>query len=630
MNLDRFNEDQLIQVMRLLPDRNLAEGLLKASRGIEHPQARVEWLRGILQSLEEGDTSKIIQSTDLIHYPVSVSEFVEHEYFLDSKSILWPKVLLELEEMNNGEYQEAVLTGAIGTAKSTLAIYSVAYQLYLLSCYRSPHSLYSLDPASEILFIIQSINEKLAKDVDYSRLKALIQQSKYFKEKFPFDQSILSEMRFPNRIILRPVSGLDTAAIGQNVIGGIIDELNFMALVENSKASMDGGTYDQAVSVYNSIARRRKSRFMTRGKLPGLLCLVSSKRYPGQFTDTKIEEHHREIQLYGKSTIFVYDKKTWDIKDPGTFSGKWFKIFVGDGGRKPRILEEGERVPDSDMELVMDIPEEYRTEFEKDMMNALRDIAGVATLATHPFILERDKIPHAMRRTGNIFGRDRVDFVETRVEIYKSQFYKPTLPRFVHVDLALSKDSAGFAMGTVIGFKSVSVGEAIELLPDIWIDGTLEIKAPRNGEIQFFKIREVISTLRKMGMAIRWVTFDQYQSADSIQLLKQAGFIVGRQSMDSTTHPYDFTKNALYEGRLSVPYHEKLKVELASLEKDVKRNKIDHPPRGSKDVSDALAGVVYGLTTRREIWAMYGVNLMQIPDSLKMALVKGPKSPETA
>jgi hypothetical protein len=46
----------------------------------------------------------------------------------------------------------------------------------------------------------------------------------------------------------------------------------------------------------------------------------------------------------------------------------------------------------------------YRTDFEKDMMNALRDIAGVATLATHPFIMERDRIPEAMRNDRNIFG----------------------------------------------------------------------------------------------------------------------------------------------------------------------------------------------------------------------------------
>ena len=56
-------------------------------------------------------------------------------------------------------------------------------------------------------------------------------------------------------------------------MGGLIDELNYMSVVEKSKVAVDKGTYDQAILLYNSIARRRKSRFMENGKLPGILCL---------------------------------------------------------------------------------------------------------------------------------------------------------------------------------------------------------------------------------------------------------------------------------------------------------------------------------------------------------------------
>ncbi len=506
------------------------------------------------------------------------------------------------------------------TGKSTMALYSTAYQLYLLSCYKNPHALFGLDPSSEIVFVFQSINAMLAKSVDFDRFRTMISKSPYFKEKFPFDKDLMSELKFPNRIIVKPVSGAETAAIGQNVIGGVIDEMNFMAVVEHSKAAADGGTYDQALALYNSIARRRKSRFMSQGKLPGLLCLVSSKRYPGQFTDKKIEEARKEEELYGKSTIYVYDKRTWDVKPPGSFSGKWFELFIGDSGRKPRILQPGERVPPEDEHLVMTIPEEYRMEFEQDIMNALRDIAGVSTLATHPFIVDRDSIKKAMRDTHIIFSRQSVDFVETRVSIDPSQFLRPDLPRFVHIDLAVTGDSAGLCIGTAMSFKQVQTAHGIELLPDIWIDGVLEVRPPKGGEILFYKIREVIYALKSLGLNIRWVTFDQFQSVDSMQLLRQAGYIVGRQSVDTTTAPYDFVKNALYEGRLSIPRHEKLEYELASLEKDVKRNKIDHPAHSSKDVSDALAGVVYGLTTRREVWAIHNVPLVKIPGSLVDAI----------
>jgi hypothetical protein len=37
-------------------------------------------------------------------------------------------------------------------------------------------------------------------------------------------------------------------------------------------------------------------------------------------------------------------------------------------------------------------------------------------------------------------------------------------------------------------------------------------------------------------------------------------------------------------------------------------------------VSDALAGVVFGLTMRREIWAHYGVQAVQLPSQIREVL----------
>ena len=78
-------------------------------------------------------------------------------------------------------YSEAVLTGGIGTGKTTIALYSTAYQLYVLSCFRDPHVLFELDPASEIVFVFQNKTESLAKAVDYERFKAMVESSPYFR-----------------------------------------------------------------------------------------------------------------------------------------------------------------------------------------------------------------------------------------------------------------------------------------------------------------------------------------------------------------------------------------------------------------------------------------------------------------
>lgn len=563
-----------------------------------------------------------VEFGDYSHPPVDIVTFVESSEFLNAKGTLYPIVLECLRELNSGKYIEAVLTGAIGTGKTTIALYTTAYQLYLLSCLKDPHKKYGLDPSSEIIFIFQSVNAALAKMVDYQRFRALIERSSYFKENFPFRVDLESKMVFPNRIEVIPVSGVETAALGQNVMGGIIDELNFMEVTEGSSKSVDNETYDQAIALYNSIARRRKSRFMKQGRLPGVLCLVSSKRYPGQFTDMKQEEARKELKDTGKTSIYVYDKTTWDIKPEGTFTGEWFEVFKGDEIRRPRIIEAGDTVREDEHPLIIRIPEEYRKEFEQDIMNALRDIAGVSTLTIHPFIVNIEIVSEAMGRTQSIFSRPDVDFKDTQLKIYPDAITGKEYPRFAHVDLGLTGDSAGVVIGHVPRFETMWRGEESEILPVVRIDGVLEVMPPRGGEIQFHKIRDIFYALQRLGMPIRWVTFDSFQSVDSIQLLRQKGFFAGQVSMDRDNTPYEFLKSALNDRRIELPIHDTLRRELVSLEVDSKTRKIDHPPHGSKDCADALAGVVYGLTMRREVWAQHKVRIIQLPKSIQDLMKK--------
>jgi hypothetical protein len=129
--------------------------------------------------------------------------------------------------------------------------------------------------------------------------------------------------------------------------------------------------------------------------------------------------------------------------------------------------------------------------------------------------------------------------------------------------------------------------------------------------------------LKKMGLNIHWVTFDQFQSSDSQQILRQQGLITGHQSMDEVPcRPYDFLKTAMYEGRISIPLHPMLQREILMLEKNTKTGRVDHPPGGSKDCADALAGVAYGLTMRRELWGLYRIPVLMIPQSVYAATDK--------
>lgn len=495
------------------------------------------------------------------------------------------------------------------SAKTTTALYTNAYQLYLMSCYKSPHTMFNLDSTSEILFIFQSMNATLSKELDFERFKSICQQSYYFTTVFPFDKTLKSTLKFPNKIEAKPVTS-DGGAIGQNVVSGLIDEVNFMAIIERSKKATGGGTYDQAKAIYDSVSRRIKTRFLNNGGMPGMLCLVSSKHYPGEFTDLKLEEAKTD------PTIYVYDKRVWEVKPSGTYSGEWFYIFTGDETRKPKILEETDPVHDDDRHLVLRVPMEYRRSFERDMIGALRDIAGVGTLARYPYIFNSDALMACFGKVPSLLSLEEHDFRDesTGFTAYPSRITNPDCPRWVHIDLSISGDSTGVACGHVTGFTKTESGD---MLPNIQLDFILRVNPPPGGEIIYSKIRSLLYKLRELGLPIRWVSFDGFQSVDNTQILRSKGFTTGYISMDTSLQPYEMTKTAFYDGRVSAPTHRVCQKEFLSLEKLANKQKVDHPPSGSKDCSDAVAGVVYGLTLRREIWAQYGIPLLSIPDSVR-------------
>lgn len=383
--------------------------------------------------------------------------------------------------------------------------------------------------------------------------------------------------------------------------------------------------YDQAVAVYNSISRRRKSRFMKQGKLPGILCLVSSKKYPGQFTDLKEQEAAREIAQTGRTSIYVYDRRVWEIVPEGRFSGQWFNLFIGDGSRRPRVLAEGEGWSKKDHALIMRIPEEYRSEFDRDLMNAMRDIAGVSTLALFPFFYSREQVAAMFDDYPSVLSELTTDFTDPPIKVLPSRFWRPELPRWIHIDLSVRKDSTGMSCACVPGFASISRGdgpEDYEVLPQFRFDFQLAIRPPKGGEILFYKIRSLIYALRDQGLNVKWVSLDSFQSSDMIQILRQNNFITGELSMDTSTLPYETLKSACYDGRVSAPLHPVCEAELVRLELDAKLKKIDHPTLGSKDVADSMAGCCHGLTMRRETWVSFEIPIVRTPTSFQELMVR--------
>ncbi len=573
--------------------------------------------------------------------PVGFREFVQSPHYADAGDAVWPSVIEAGEEITSGLYVETVGTGSIGCAKTTLALWVQMYEVYRLLCLKNPHALFALDPRSEIEVVFQSLDKGTATDVIYQRFRNMVEAAPVFRDIFPFDPDLKSRLVWPERnLVVKPIKGDAGGAMGQNVIGGIIDEINYMAQVEKSKKTR-GELYDQAVENYNSIKRRRESRFMASGgALPGMLFLTSSKRYAGEFTDRKIAEARHNKRIY------VWDRTVWDVKPDPDFwppepgqdgadvplifaSSEKFCVYMGTLTTKPYIVDSARppTVTSENQRLFGYAPVEYLDAAKADLLGFLRDDMGVGTTAIHPFVAEPDKVAACFGTRPSIFTREVVNLDDMRVGILPDNIEKPEAPRFVHIDLSQTGASCGFAIGWVPEFVQVKRGGEIEVMPRINIDGRLEIVPPRAGEIEFSKVREIIYTLISLGMNIRWVTFDQFQSTDSRQILARKGLQTGLQSMDRTALPYEVAKQAYYDGRVSSPPHEKCLGEYTRLEKieatSSRHGRIEHPMGGSKDVSDADGGVINGLSRRREVWVMHGVPLQSIPRHLQKQKLEG-------
>ncbi|MEO5334230.1 MAG: hypothetical protein H7839_19625 [Magnetococcus sp. YQC-5] len=218
----------------------LRERLLAFSQRHDHPPELIEQALRLLggSGLAGGLTGGLAGATKWLHPPVSIRQFIEDPNFLGNAGEVYPAIMEVLDELGSGKYVECVLTGGIGTGKTSAALWVTAYSLYQLSCMRDPHGEFDLARSSEITIIFQSITRELAKGVDYQRFRAMIERSPYFQRHFPFDRNIESELRFPNRIIVKPVSGSETAAIGQNVIGGCFPPGQKFLLADGTLAEM--------------------------------------------------------------------------------------------------------------------------------------------------------------------------------------------------------------------------------------------------------------------------------------------------------------------------------------------------------------------------------------------------------
>jgi len=554
---------------------------------------------------------------------------------LGSEDVFWDRVKSvefvgeeEVFDLDIPATRNFIANGVI-VHNSTLAEVAMARIIYEVSCYRNPQKVYGMMESDKMFFANISVTHSQAKRVVFEGLKGKIKNSEYFRKVFPYEE-FAAELRFPNNILV--AAATQTQVLGMNTFAAIMDEANFMTVTEGGPSMKFKGkrVYDQAEVVFQALYRRMETRFMKRGMLPGKLIAISSAQYPEDFMERKIEMYKDNPHA------FIRQYAVWETVPRSRYLGPTFSVLFNRETGMGRIAEEGERPTDEEEEIA-GIPIEYRHDFEVDMEGSLRDLGGRATAAIEPFIMRRDKIyamcdperrhPYSLYETtlrdgGYILKDILCEWYEDRDEkgnIVRSGWrpkVNPKAKRVVHIDPSLSMDAAGLIMGhvshweerqrvrvvqvidPVSGEKKLTREVYSETVPVIWIDLILRIVPPPNGEIILNDVRELIYELRSLGFQIGVITMDSFQSRDTMQMLAAKGFRVEELSVDTNIEPYNRMRMAMYEDRILAYTHDVLIKELKGLERNKKKGKVDHPKHSSKDLADALAGVVYNCETK--------------------------------
>jgi hypothetical protein len=538
----------------------------------------------------------------------------------------------EIADFIDGGYSEWVITGSLGTGKSTAALITVQRKIYELSCWDFPQRLFKLADISNIFFAYLSVNLKQADLTGFGQIRSMLDATRYFVDDFSRDRVISSVLKFPKKLFMVPGSDA-ISVIGMNLFGTILDEANFYRKGGSSAA----GDIAKAQEMYAETTDRRRSRFMMKGKDAGFSLLVSSSTHQSSFTSSRIKK--------ADSSVKVTSASLWEVKS-GNYSEKRFFVFNGSDKDDPFIINKVEDLADiikdpedmkeplreakaccceaTDVQVrmalphlpeyiaksVTEVPIDFRASFETDIYKALRNIAGVSIAPvgklfssrrlyaeavsselTHPFTVYKTQLSLKDNKSLRGIFRSDLFFKDGRPVRH------PNAPRYIHVDQSLTTCNTGISCTHMSSMESRNG----IVVPSIEVDFMLAIEPPPPPDkIALHKIREFIVYLISLGLPLGAATFDQFQSEDSIQTLQRQGINAFKIP---TTDVYPELVSLYREGRIKHYQFDLYQKELFGLEIVGDKQKVVKPEifpdgtKGSKDVSDAVASSVKSCLT---------------------------------
>lgn len=568
-----------------------------------------------------------IKESEQIRPIVPIEQWVNDDYYIgrDGNKLLypfWKNLICDIFKDGKQNYTTVVLTGGIGTGKSTVAAYIILRKLYELSCYKNIPGLFEMMSNSFTSFLYFSLTKYQAERTGFAQFRSIVDGVPYFNEHFCRNKYRNSTLDFPENV--RLFYGSSTGdCIGQNMIGSILDEANFFG--DSSGSDVD---YGNVVKLHDSIMSRQASRYTRNGVNHSLSVVVSSSTFQSSYTQ----------QLYEKSltdpSIKYARARLWDIKPKGTYSDEMFYVFAGNDKFDPFIIDSTSTLcvklgisldPSlSVKEAIARLSQEYRllideapidffSIYNSNIIQGLQDFSGLSVASTGKLFSSRSTFESCIDTSIQPLFTKHEFTVETMnddpsncIQYYLNgiEFPHKECPRYLHIDIGVSTDAYGLACCYKYGSKVV---DGIET-PEYYYDFALRIvPPPAPKRVSISRCHEFIKYMRdNLGLRIGLITFDQFQSMASRQYLEENGFNVAYQSVDKTDEQHLFFVDCMYKNcvHFSKEFADMIQKELFNLIWYRNKRKVDHPSDtahgGTKDVMDGVVGALYNAKTSKE------------------------------
>jgi len=533
--------------------------------------------------------------------PVDLKQFVESEAYCHLPPLTPIQYKAAIKVLGNNPKKMfdrdtstgvniAVLLWGKGSGKDYLTSILQLYCIYVILCLNEPQEYFNQAPGEPLDVVNVAYSANQAQKVYFTKFLERLKRCAWFRRRFDLVQSgrllekrkpdswgevhmATTAVTFPGNIRAISESSENESYEGYNIIVWIMDE---------ASAFKSAKKIENARNIYNTLKSSANTRFV--GRWIGFVLSYPRKEDDWDFTTQLYKESLTSDSMYGSREF------SWDVAPAATYPGPKFK-FVYDR-------------PDQHIEI--EVPEVLREDFEKDPETSLGKYCCMPGRSQGAFIELAGAIPRIISDRSPLFTTETV-VVENRSEdgelLFRGIGHRIVSwdmlrvdkqgKYVIHVDCGLTDDRAAVV---------VAHGEPILLEIETqdgrrehtWTQKVVEdahvIYEPDRKKNLRVSIRNIESLILDIAqvLPVAIVTYDNWQSASSVEALAMAGIVAKEHNINRGD--YNLLRGAIYSGDIDLLPDLLTEYELTQLRKTTSGN-VDHPEGGSKDLADALAGV---------------------------------------